>query len=185
MAVRVLRQVLIRAGVPAEAARGYVYNSLRRFLPTAAGILNFPRDISQSLGHWVENTPLGIGGEIAGHPPMPMCAVYNDQRALASGVAKQQVLATLIDALGLAPGAMQVLLGGDFVEDLLPLSWEDVALAHAAATRPSLPASTSSGSTPSTAPPSEQPATSPAFPTGTKRKVRDSRPSAKYRTKPA
>ena len=60
----------------------------------------------------MESTPLGIHGEIPGLPPMPMAALYCDERALAAARVKQDVVDQLIDTLSMQEGVTELLLGG-------------------------------------------------------------------------
>ena len=52
-----------------------------------------------------------MAGEGAALSPMSMAALYCDERSLASGRAKGEVLAALVDNLSQQAGAMEVLPG--------------------------------------------------------------------------
>ena len=119
---------------------------------------------------------------------MPMAALYCDERALATGRAKSEVLASLADAMGQAQGGMEVLLGGPWEPSLLSLSWEDLVVARASSAtyHPSSPPSTSAPPTlPAPAKAHQKKRSAPDAPAlgqaarGGRR--RDTRPSSKYR----
>ena len=150
MSVRILRQVMVRAGLTQAEADQLSFNSCRRWLPTAAQVLGYSRSDVQALGGWTEGIPAGAAGEPA-LSPMPMGAHYCDQKALASAQRKAAVFSSFLDMIAQCPGVMDLLMGAPWDPDMLQVSWEDLAAIRA--THPTHPTSQPS-------PPAHQPSSS-------------------------
>ena len=84
--VQINYNVLADSGLDCVAAQQRTYNTLRRFLPTAANIFQLPQSVCQAVGSW-EEVPQGEGGSV-GHATRPMSVHYSAELALASGKAK-------------------------------------------------------------------------------------------------
>ena len=55
--VAIMRAALQAVGLSAEEASRKSYNTLRRFLPTAAGLLQCPDNVKQAIGSWDKLAP--------------------------------------------------------------------------------------------------------------------------------
>ena len=108
-------------------------------------------------------------------PACPMSVLYADHRALASGMAKQKVLDTLVKALSSIPGASDVLAGA--AVDAASLTWAEVAMSASQLETPVLPKPLAPTSTTTTALAEEVPVST----TKRKRLRVDKRPSHKDR----
>ena len=62
-------------------------------------------------------------------PACPMSVHYADQRALASGLAKNKVVDFLLKVMAAAPGGTEALIGAGISDEAAALSWADVAIA--------------------------------------------------------
>ena len=142
MSARLVRRSLARAGVPARELTGACFGTCRRFLPTAAQVLQFDRQTCQAVGNWVERE--GVPADL---PSAPMSVHYSDARGLASGAAKRDVLDRLLAVLGRCPGAQDVLNGLPISAETKLLDWPDIDAAwRAYRTHPDHPTPSSSSS---------------------------------------
>ena len=114
------------AGFGDAAVKILSYNSCRRFLPTAADMLQSPLHVRQGIGNWVDGCADSKKDPSAA---IPMCVTYSDARAVSSGAAKLEVLQELFVILEGCPAAAEVLNGGVITKEALDISWEDVDLA--------------------------------------------------------
>ena len=106
--VKLLRQVAARLGRAPEASPKLTYNSMRRFLPTAANVMGFSLDVAQAIGSWQE-IPQGEGSK--GVAVRAMSLHYSDEQALASGAAKQRVLELFVERSAQHPTVAAILRG--------------------------------------------------------------------------
>ena len=125
MTLRILRRVLVAAGVGEEEAAQHSFNSCRRFMPTLSAVLGFTREESQAIGNWVDDP--ARGAEAAAPPTMSVH--YSDQKALASGMAKKKALRKLFGLLSEIDGAKDILAGGSTLLSVGSITWSDLAQA--------------------------------------------------------
>ena len=126
MTLRILRRVLVAAGVDEGDAAQYSFNSCRRFLPTLSAVLGFTREESQAIGNWVDDP--ARGAEAAAPPTMSVH--YSDQKALASGMAKRKALLKFFDLASKIDSAQDILAGGGTLLSVDSITWSDLGKAQ-------------------------------------------------------
>ena len=100
-------------------------NSLRRFMPTMANVLQVGTEVAQAIGSW-EEIPKGDGCASA-RASRPMSLHYSAQQALASGIAKKKVLKRFIKASKELPGVQAILRGESGSLEPGSLTWAHIA----------------------------------------------------------
>ena len=123
--VRILRAALEDAGDSKDTAATATFNTIRRFLPTAANVLRFDVQTSQAIGSW-EEVPQGDGPAL-GKAIRPMSLHYSAELALSSGEAKMEVLNAFVSACKVHPGVLQILAGCPVRIPPQELTWQMVA----------------------------------------------------------
>ena len=129
MKVDYLKQALRQINADPERVEHATFNSMRRFLPTAFNVFNFPEDIAQAIGSW-EEVPRG-DGRSGGRACRPMSLHYSDEQALASGRAKIKVLKAFVKASSSCSKVENILQGRPAVLEQGDLPWSALAAAWA------------------------------------------------------
>ena len=124
--VRTLRMVLRASGMPVAEARKRTYNSMRRFLPTLAGILQAPDSIKQAIGSW-EEVPQGAHGGPRRPARQSMGLRYSGEQALQSGMAKREVLEAFLQVSLQLPGVRDIVEGRASRLSAGSFSWDTFA----------------------------------------------------------
>ena len=139
--IEIMRQVFCDIGYTQDQAQMITFNTARRFLPTAASTLGFDSHTAQAIGSWME-VPQGQGTK--GGAINLMSVHYSDEKALASGQAKQRVLDAFVAACSHHPAVQLILASRPAQVPLDQLTWEEVGAIHRQLQQVSQEASSSS-----------------------------------------
>ena len=123
--VAILRKALRAIGMSEEEVKSRTFNTMRRFMPTAANVFHFPPSKCQAIGSW-EDIPQG-DGRIVAVASRPMSLHYSDEQALCSGEAKAEVFQAFREASLRHPGVQSIVSGGTAFLPRHSLSWSSLA----------------------------------------------------------
>ena len=127
MKVGYLKQALRQIHADPDRVERATFDSMRRFLPTACNVFNFPEDIAQAIGSW-EEVPRG-DSRSSGRACRPMSLHYSSEQALASGRAKIKVLKAFVKASSSCSKVVDILQGRPTALEQGDLPWSALAAA--------------------------------------------------------